>query len=385
MTTDAIRVLALMESTNVSGPAKNIIEFARRARTPGNGRPPVHLSLITYVRGAGDSEFVVAAREAGITTFTIRERRAFDTSGIAQLKDIVLESNPDILQSHNIKSHFYVRLNGLYKRYPWVVFNHGYTSIDLKDRAYAQFDRWSLRRAFRVVAVCGPFANRLIARGVKADCIKIQHNSVKCFNEPAPEQVIAVRQELGLTDELAIVCVGRLSTEKGHRDLLEAAAQLRRISDVPRFRLVLVGDGPEREQLTSDAARLGIAEICSFAGHRNDVRPWYRVASVFALPSRSEGSPNVVLEAMSAGVPVIATDVGGVPEIMQDGVTGLIVRSQEAPMMAEGLARLLRDESLRKRLGTAGRDHVGRDFTPEAYVSSLANFYKQVLADWRAR
>ena len=197
MSTDAIRVLALMESTNVSGPAKNIIEFARRARTSENGRRPVQLSLITYVRDADDSEFVVAAREAGITTFPIRERRAFDTSAIAQLKDIVVKCNPDILQSHNIKSHFYVRLNGLYKRYPWIVFNHGYTTIDLKDRAYAQFDRWSLRRAFRVVAVCGPFAKRLTGRGVKADCIKIQHNSVKPFNEPAPEQVVAIREELG--------------------------------------------------------------------------------------------------------------------------------------------------------------------------------------------
>ena len=208
---------------------------------------------------------------------------------------------------------------------------------------------------------------------------------MKSFNEPAPEQVAAVRQELGLSDELAIVCVGRLSTEKGHRDLLQAVAQLRRMPDTPPFRLILVGDGPEREHLTSDAARLDIADICSFAGHRNDVRPWYRVASVFALPSQSEGSPNVVLEAMSAGVPVIATAVGGVPEIMEDGVTGLIVPPRQARMMAEGLARLLRDESLRKKLGAAGRDHISRDFTPEAYVSSLANFYKQVLADWRAR
>ena len=86
MSTDAIRVLALMESTNVSGPAKNIIEFARRARTSENGRRPVQLSLITYVRDADDSEFVVAAREAGITTFPIRERRAFDTSAIASSK-----------------------------------------------------------------------------------------------------------------------------------------------------------------------------------------------------------------------------------------------------------------------------------------------------------
>ena len=110
---------------------------------------------------------------------------------------------------------------------------------------------------------------------------------------------------------------------------------------ISSFRLILVGDGPEREHLTEDAARLAITEICRFAGHRNDVRPWYRTASVFALPSHSEGSPNVVLEAMAAGVPVIATEVGGVPEIMQDGVTGLIVPPQQPRRMAEGLATVV--------------------------------------------
>ena len=88
---------------------------------------------------------------------------------------------------------------------------------------------------------------------------------------------------------------------------------------------------------------------------------------------------------MAAGVPVVATEVGGVPEIMQDGVTGLIVPPQQPRRMAEGLARLLRDESLRRTLGKAGRDHVTRKFTPESYVSSLAEFYEQVVTDWRAR
>ena len=106
---------------------------------------------------------------------------------------------------------------------------------------------------------------------------------------------------------------------------------------------------------------------------------------MFALPSQSEGSPNVVLEAMSAGVPVIATEVGGVPEIMQDGVTGLIVRRRSRRMMAKvsrdccGMSRSAKGSVLLVAITSA------RDFTPEAYVSSLANFYKQVLADWRAR
>jgi glycosyltransferase involved in cell wall biosynthesis len=91
----------------------------------------------------------------------------------------------------------------------------------------------------------------------------------------------------------------------------------------------------------------------------------------------------VVLEAMSAGVPVVATSAGGVPEIMEDGVTGLIVPPRNPRLMAEGLARVLRDETLRLRLGAAGRDHVSHNFTPESYSASLAAFYQEVLEAWR--
>jgi glycosyltransferase involved in cell wall biosynthesis len=269
---------------------------------------------------------------------------------------------------------------GLHRRFPWVVFNHGYTKIDWKDRLYTQFDRWSLRAAWRVVAVCGPFADRLARRGVERSRIHIQHNAVKPFVAPPVEEVDTAASALGIARESVVLCVGRLSREKGHKDLLEAVALLAERQDLPEFRVVVVGEGPELESLQRAAKTLGVAERVILAGHRPDVRPYYAMASVLALPSHSEGSPNVVLEAMAAGIPVVATRVGGVPEIMEHERTGLIVPSRDPAAMADGIERLLRDPLLRTRLGTAGRERVSRDFTPEAYRRSLVGFYEEVVA-----
>jgi glycosyltransferase involved in cell wall biosynthesis len=373
-----IRVVALMESTAVSGPSKNLIEFARRAAQAEPGIPTVEVALVTYTRGMAESEFITAARAVGIRTFQLVERRRFDTRVIGELKRIVLDYSPDILQSHNIKSHFYVRITGLHRCFPWIVFNHGYTARDWLDRLYTQVDRWSLRAADHVIAVCQPFADRLSRRGIDRSRIRIQHNSVKPFVPPSPEEVDNKKRELGLADEAVVLCVGRLSSEKGHRDLLQAIALMAAMKDLPAFHLVLVGDGPEHQVLRETIRTLGIADRVTLTGHQTDVRSYYAMASVLALPSHSEGSPNVVLEAMAAGIPVVATAVGGVPEIIEHERTGLLVPPRTPPAMANAIARLLRDMSLRNSIGPAGRDHVRRDFTPEAYRRSLAVFYQQV-------
>ena len=148
-----IEIAILMESTSVSGPAKNLIEFARRAAQPETGIPLIRMTLVTYQRGAVESEFVSAAKAAGMPVVLLPESGPLDLRVVGRLRNALTRLNPDIIQSHNIKSHLFVRLTGLYKSYPWIAFNHGYTAVDLKDRIYNYADRFSLPRAYRVVAV----------------------------------------------------------------------------------------------------------------------------------------------------------------------------------------------------------------------------------------
>jgi glycosyltransferase involved in cell wall biosynthesis len=375
-----IRVLTLIENATVTGPARNVIEFGKMAARAEAGLPAVEVTIVTYQRGPDESQLALAAKQAGLAVATVAERRRWDTQVFAQLKQIISQINPDILETRNVKSHFLVRLLGLHRKYPWVAWNHGYTATSRLDRAYTQLDRWSLRGAYRVVTVCRPFAGQLERLGVQRERITILHNSVKPFVTPPQEEVQRARRELGLgDDEAVILSVGRLSQEKGHADLIRAAAALNAMSGAPHFRVVIVGDGPERERLAQLASRLGIEKRITFAGFQRDTKPYYAVATVVAVPSHSEGSPNVVLEAMAAGLPIAANAVGGVPEILEENVTGLMVPAHNPDAMAKVILRILSDEELRRRLGSAARARAESSHTPEAYRRALTEFYQNTL------
>jgi glycosyltransferase involved in cell wall biosynthesis len=375
-----IRVLTLIENATVTGPARNVIEFGRMAAHAEGDLPAVEVTIVTYQRGAEESQLALAAKQAGLTVATVAERRRWEPKVFSQLRQVIAAIDPDLLETRNVKSHFLVRLLGLHRKFPWIAWNHGYTATSRLDRAYTQLDRWSLRGAYRVVTVCIPFAEQLERLGVARERITILHNSVKPFVRPPEEEVLRVRRELALADDEAVIlAVGRLSQEKGHADLLRAAAALKTMPGAPGFRVVIVGDGPEREPLMRLASRLGVDQQVTLVGFQRDTRPYYALAAVAAVPSHSEGSPNVVLEAMAAGLPITANAVGGVPEILEEGVTGLMVAPRNAEAMAKALLRLLADAGLRQRLGTAARSRAESDYQPESYRRKLVDFYQKTL------
>lgn len=384
-----LRVLALMEASDVSGPAKNLIEFCRRARTLQASAAEV--SLVTFQRGASESSredvdahspFVAAARAAGVEVDVISERFRFDPRVLARLRAVVERRAPDIIQTHQVKSHFLLKLSGLWRRYPWIAFHHGYTTTDLKMELYNKLNRWSLPTARRVVTVCDAFSPRLTREGVRPERIFVRHNSINPNGGARlnDDDTHSLRAKLGIEEGARVIlAVGRLSREKGHSDLVNALGHLRASEMELDFRLVVVGDGPERAAVEREARERGVAERLIFAGHVSDVRPFYALADVLALPSHSEGSPNVLLEAMAAGLPVAATSVGGVPEIVADGESALLVAPHDPRAMASALARLLKDEGLARRLASNARALVAAHYTPDAYARSLTELYRDIL------
>ena len=379
-----IRVLALMEANSATGPAKNLIEFSTMVRR-GTDVPAIEIALATFLRGAQtDSPFIAAAEASAIQVYRLHERWRFDAAVRAQLRTIVERYRPDIVQSHNVKSHALVRWMGLYREYPWVAFNHGYTATNLKDTFYNQFDRWSLRKAYRVVAVCESFAEKLARRGITKPRIRVQHNSVAPFVRPPLDAIQAVRSEFSLDQHRIVLCLGRLSREKGHVDLLTATALLRHRRPDLRFRVILVGDGPQRSVLLAQRAQLGLEDTVILAGFRSNVAPYYAIADVMALPSHSEGSPNVVLEAMSAGVPIVATAVGGVLEMLENACTGLLVPKQDPPALATAIETVLCQPTLAAGFAAAAQCRAGTIYSRSAYARRMALFYQEVVGSWRS-
>jgi len=374
-----IRVISIMEADFVTGPAKNLLEFAQRARQPREGAPAVDLSVVAYLRGGQpETAFIRATREAGIPLDIVQERGRFDRSVITQLRQVVQARSPHLVQTHNVKSHFFMRASGIWRDSTWLAFHHGYKATDFKMRLYNQMDRWSLRAAAHVLTVCGSFVDLLAGRGIRRERMSVQHNAVR---KPAPAGEAAihlVRAQLEVPDGTSIlVSIGRLSYEKGHLDLVRALAKVR--EQRTDFHLVIVGEGPERTRIEAERRRLNLDAHITLAGLRHNVQTYYMLADVVVLPSHSEGSPNVLLEAMINARPIVATRVGGVPEIVTHEETALLVPPRDPESLAKAIVRVLDETALRTQLAESARAVAETVYSPEAYARSMVGLYMRLL------
>jgi len=387
-----IKLLAVMEAKTVTGAAKNMLDFCRFARdlSPKDSAAPlVKTSIVTFERGRGreataasesPNEFVAAARSHGLEVDIIDERTRFDPRVIARLRDVVERRGPDIVLTHHVKSHFVMKRTRLWRRFPWVAFHHGYTKTLRRERLYNQMDRLSLPAAHRVITVCQAFARDLVRAGVAPERISVQHNPISPDGAADAGEARAFRERLGVgSGERLVLAIGRLSSEKAHIDLLRAFGHLRETGPEFGARLVIVGDGPERERLQAAAQSLGILPLTHFTGQMSDVRPCYAAADVLALPSHSEGSPYVLLEAMAARLPVVATRVGGVPEMVEDEVSALLVPARDPRAMAAALTRVLTNPELAQSLAANASALARTRYSPETYVRSLVEIYRGVM------
>jgi glycosyltransferase involved in cell wall biosynthesis len=377
-----VRVLAFMEALwPTTGPAKNLLEFAGRAAVAPGPLCRATISIATYHRGNEpvDNEFVVACKKAGLEIHIIHERFLFDLAVISTIRNLIERFQPDIIQTHAVKSHFLVRLSGINRKRPWIAFHHGYTWTSLRTRVYNELDRWSLVAANKVVTVCRPFALTLQGIGVNPARIVVRHNSVKSFSPASAETVAQLRQNLEIQQGARVIlCVGRLSREKAQSDFIEAASLIRRNNPPRDIRFVVAGDGPDRHRLKDLAKARDVADLVIFAGQVADLGPYYTMADLAVLPSHTEGSPNVLLEAMAAGLPIIATAVGGVPEIVEHEKQALLVEKQNPFELARSIERLLDDTDLCGRLSTAAQLSISA-YSPEAYRDSILSLYENCL------
>lgn len=192
----------------------------------------------------------------------------------------------------------------------------------------------------------------------------------------------AAREALGLRpDQPVVMTIGRLTVMKGQRFLVESVPHL--ADRFPGLAVLVLGQGHLQAQLEEQAAALGVQDCVQLLGHRSDARMLLDAADVFVLPSRHEGMPLAAMEAMEAGLPVVATRVIGSQEVVADGETGLLVPPQDADSLAEALATLLAHPELRARYGAAGRRRYLRQFTSERMAEQTVAVYEQVLRQVR--
>jgi glycosyltransferase involved in cell wall biosynthesis len=221
-----------------------------------------------------------------------------------------------------------------------------------------------------VIAVCEAACEQAIHEGTPAEKVIVVENSVPLTREVPPRGNL-------FNGDPVIGSVGSLHVRKGYRYLIEATPLV--LTELPEARFVLVGGGPERPRLEQLAAELGVAGRVQFLGQRTDISDLLPGFDVFVLPSITEGMPNAVLEAMAAGIPVVASRVGGVPEIVQDGETGLLVEPESPSDLACSLVRLGRNAPLRLALRQRALAVVTSRFNPQREVDETEAVYFQLL------
>jgi len=345
-----MRIAIFLDTDHLSGPARLARDFAVDARRLGH-----QIVMVGLVRGAPahDNAFTRAMADADLPTEILRERFRFDPAIVPQFLRLLDRFQPDLYQSHGYKGSFLgcrARRGAL----RWQAVFHGFTWENWRVRLYHALDARWLRRADEVVVVSRPFGRELARRGVQTDRIRWVPNAIAPL--PSVPRDARLRRDLGAAApaDFLVGCIGRLSPEKGPDIFIRALALA--AAGRPHLRAVLVGDGPLRDACRRLIAESNLADRVRLAGFTDNPAAIYPQLDLLVIPSRSEGLPTVLLEAMQTGVPVVSTRVGGVPDLVRDGETALLAPLNDPPALAAAIGRAADDPALREHLARqAGR------------------------------
>ncbi|WP_175443071.1 glycosyltransferase family 4 protein [Halofilum ochraceum] len=378
-----LRVLVLVAAATIeAGPVKGCVQFIRHMQ----GRD-IEFYLVNFCKGETDPNvraFSEAAAAAGIRMEFVNQRgRGY--IGLARALDaIVRREGIDLVQSHGFKPAAMCAWLRLRRGLPWVCFCHGVTAENWRVRCYHLTEQIVRVVAHRIVLVAEAQRRGVLARLVRRRT-RVIHNAVDVAS-PTKMSLpgsVDVRQMLGLrTDDRLVVAVGRLSPEKGLDVLIDALALN---TDPPGqcLHVALIGDGPERTRLAERVRRLHLQHRVHLVGHTTMPGDYLMAADLVVLPSRSEGIANVALEAMALGRPLVATAVGGTPEVVPDGVAGVLVPPEDPAALAAAMLRVLSDNTLARRLGTGARLHAATELSVDARCTRLRDVYAELMPKLR--
>jgi len=368
-----IRVAYCLDSFDVGGTELNAvrtIEHLDRSRFE-----------VSFISLSGRGPLADRVRTAGVPIHVFRLENFFSLKGLRLARALARHLRAErieILHAHDIYSNIFAvpvaRMAGV----PLVIASRRWWHA-ANRRIYLALNRLTYRLAHRVLANADSVGRLLEEEGVPSHRVAVVPNFVEgdAFVPPGAAQLQAWRATFGLPADAEVVgIVANLHAVKDHASLLRALPAI--LAARPRVRLVLVGDGAERTRLEETARELGVHEHVIFAGRQPSRPTLHWLFDVSVLCSTGEGFPNSVVEAMAAARPVVATRVGGIPDVVVDGVTGYLVPPSTPDALAKRIAQLLADPNLRSEMGTAGARRAREAFHASQVLARLESLYESV-------
>ncbi len=365
------RVLHIIDSLHLGGAQEVVLNLA----TCGSARFQHEVATL-HGRGI----YWDRLHHAGVKVHSLSPHK-FLPFYLAAILCRILTDRPDILHCHLIPSNIIAKPMGALLRVP-VVINHDHTNDTRREQSslLRGLDRFSNRFATHIIAVSTSCREFLIRReSISPQDVTLVPNAIDLtrFSQGDSGKSDA-RVHLGLPDSKQIVAgVGRLNAQKNFSLFLEVAAHL--VSRFPDIHFILAGDGPEERRLRDKASELGIGHCVTFLGYVADSRQVYQAADVLLMPSRYEGLPMTLLESMAMGLPVVASKLDGIAEVIEDGREGFLVPPDDVALFVERTAALLRDHALAKRITTNARAKIVAQFSVDRMTSAVEEIYNRFL------
>ena len=386
---EPIRILRVIARLNMGGPAIHVASLAAGLEKRG-----YHTTLVAGSLARGEDSMAYVAERLGVNVVDVPEIQrevAFlhDARSIRRLTAIMRAERPHILHTHTAKAGALARAAAVVAgraRPPIIVHTfHGHVLKGYfgpgRTAFFRQVERVLARQSDVLIAVSPEVRDELVEHGIAPS----EKFAVIRLGIPLDERLGDASAELdfrplyGIAEDAFVVgWVGRMTGVKDTGAVLEIVRSTREhgVNAV----LCMVGDGPDRERLEQLAYDLGIARSTFFVGYQEDVAGYYRLFDAFLLPSVNEGTPVSAIEALASGTPVVATRVGGVPDVVRDGIDGFLVAPGDTDAAAERLAELVRDPVLRARLGDAGRSDARARYSVARLVDDVDRLYQSLLA-----
>jgi glycosyltransferase involved in cell wall biosynthesis len=373
----------------MGGPALHVAYLTAGLRERGYDTTLVAGSL---ARGEDSMAFVADARDVEIVRIDELGREISplrDFVATLRLARLIRRERPDILHTHTAKAGTVGRVAAILagKHKPPIVVHtfHGHVLRGyfgpLRSWFFRMLERWLAAHTTALIAVSPQVRDDLVALGVApAERFAVIRLGIELGERIAPEKNGRAdsRRYLGIPDDrFAVGWIGRMTAVKRTDDVLVAFKRLREAG--VDATLCMVGDGPDRPHLEQRAHELGVMRDTLFLGYQEDVAPFYAAFDALVLPSSNEGTPVSVIEALAAGRPVVATRVGGVPDVVQEGEDGFLVDPGATDDLADRLAQLARDEGLREQMGAAGRKRVLPRYAVDRLVDDVDRLYRSLL------
>lgn len=364
-----MNIVHLTASTFHGGPERQMLGLAHHLL------PTYQSVFLSFAEGGRCRQFLSTARHHGFEAVAL----TYDTprlwSAVREIAGHLERIGADVLCCHGYKANVIGRLAARRQRIPVIAVSRGWTAENFKVRLYERLDRFHLNWMDQVVCVSEAQAARVRRAGVRSDKIRVIYNAIDPmrFHQPDARYRAKLLRYFRQPRMHVIGAAGRLSPEKGFEVLVRAAERVLR--EQPGTGFILFGEGPERARLQKQINAAGLGQSFILSGFRADLDCFLPHFDLLVLPSYTEGMPNVVLEAFAAGVPVVATAVGGTPEIVEDGVSGYLVPSGDDETMAERILQALDNADELPDMGRKGRLSVQEKFG----FATQAELYRELF------